>query len=168
MADSQKKIEDLYRSHRNRLEHIAQRKVGADDASDVVHDVFTNIWTRSKEIADISASYLARATQFTAISHFRSRKRREGYFKAITEEQYAASPISPDQVVIGRQELEHFRMRLMSLPERTRQVFLLRRIHACTYNDIAAGLGISYSTVEREMARALLACKTIENGATYP
>lgn len=168
MTDSQKKIEDLYRSHRARLEHIAQRKVGADDAPDVVHDVFANIWTRSKEIADISASYLARATQFTAVSHFRSRKRRNEYLNAITEEQYAASPVSPDQVVIGRQELEGFRMRLMSLPERTRQVFLLRRMHDCTHSEIAAGLGISYSTVEREMARALLACKTMENGAKDP
>lgn len=168
MAESRKKIEALYRSHRARLENIAQRKVGADDAPDVVHDVFINIWTRSREIADISASYLSRATQFTAVSHFRSRKRRTGYFNAITEEQYSASPVSPDQVVIGRQELERFRMRLMSLPERTRQVFLLRRMHDCSYNEIASGLGISYSTVEREMARALLACKTIENDATDP
>jgi RNA polymerase sigma-70 factor (ECF subfamily) len=45
------------------------------------------------------------------------------------------------------------------LPERTRQIFLLNRVHACSYDEIAAAFGLSYSTVEREIARALLACR---------
>jgi RNA polymerase sigma-70 factor (ECF subfamily) len=46
------------------------------------------------------------------------------------------------------------------LPERTRHVFLLSRVHGCTYDEIADTLGLSYIMVEREMAKALVACRS--------
>jgi RNA polymerase sigma-70 factor (ECF subfamily) len=38
-------------------------------------------------------------------------------------------------------------------------VFLLNRIHGQPYSEIAEGLGISASAVEKHMMRALQACK---------
>ena len=152
-------IESLYASEHRRLERIAARKVGPAQAADVVQDVFTALWSRAREQISWTPAYLARATQFTAISHFRAEHRRRRFLAGITEEQYAPPVIQPDQIVAAREDLTRLDAALAALPERTRQVFLLNRCHHCSYDEIAAALGLSYSTVEREIAKALLACR---------
>jgi RNA polymerase sigma-70 factor (ECF subfamily) len=153
-------VESLYVSEHRRLERIAARKVGAASAADVVQDVFATLWSRTREHIAFTPSYLSQATRYAAISHFRAERRRSGFFRRITEEQYAAPVALPDQVVAARQELDKLDEAIAALPERTRQVFLLNRLHHCTYDEIAAGLGLSYSTVERDIAKAIMACRS--------
>lgn len=158
-ADS-KKLEALYASERARLERIAARHAGAADAPDIVQDVFATVWAKARESLMLTPAYFSRATQFTSISYFRAEQRRMRRLKAIVEEQYAPPVIQPDQIVSARQDIARLQETLNALPERTRLVFILSRIHQCSYEEIAVGLEISCSTVEREMARALMACKT--------
>ncbi|NPD16064.1 sigma-70 family RNA polymerase sigma factor [Xinfangfangia sp. D13-10-4-6] len=152
-------LERLYRSERERLSKIAHRRVGAAAAADVVQDLFAALWGRACEHVKFTPSYLARATRFTAISHFRAESRRAKTLSGLTEAQYAAPALSPEQILAARQELQRTEAAIQALPVRTRQVFLLNRLHGCTYDEIALGLEISVSTVEREMARAILACR---------
>ncbi len=159
MTAKQSQIESLYVSERGRLERLATRRVGRANAADVVQDVFAAIWSRAKEQISFTPAYLTRATQYAAISQFRAEQRHERLLTGLTEEQYAAPQSLPDQIVAARQDLQRLQEALAALPERTRQVFLLNRVHGCTYDEIAIGLNVSYSTVEREIARALLACK---------
>ena len=56
-------------------------------------------------------------------------------------------------------DLRHVEAALRSLPERTRQIFLLNRIHGRKYAEIAKAMGLSQSAVEKHMMRALEACK---------
>lgn len=156
------RLEELYREERLRLERIATRRVGPAGAADVVQDVFASVWSKAREQVKLTPAYLAQATKFTAISHFRSAHRRENFFKGITEDQYSASVTLPEQIVSDRQELRRLEDVVLALPARTRQVFLLNRMHGCTYEEIAVGLAISTSTVEREMAKAIMACKKRE------
>ncbi|SDX34691.1 RNA polymerase sigma factor [Celeribacter indicus] len=158
------KLEDLYRAEHGRLERIAMRRVGPAGAADVVQDVFAAIWSKTHDQVKLTPAYLAQATKYTAISHFRSRTRRDAFFRGITEEQYAPTPILPEQIASDRQELRRLEEAIRALPLRTRQVFLLNRLHGCTYREIGIGLGISTSTVEREMARAIMACRTGAEG----
>lgn len=155
-------LEDLYRSERLRLERIARRKIGPSGAADVVQDVFAAVWSRAREHVKLTPAYLAQATKFTAISHFRSALRREEFFSGITEEQYSVSVTRPEQILSDREDLRRLESVILALPKRTRQVFLLNRLHGCTYEEIAVGLAISTSTVEREMAKAIMACKAVE------
>lgn len=159
MIAKETEIESLYASERGRLERLATRRVSRANAADVVQDVFTAIWSRAKEQMTFTPAYLTRATQYVAISRFRAELRHERLLKGLTEEQYAPPQILPDQIVAARQDLQRLQEALAALPERTRQVFLLNRVHGCTYDEIAVGLDISYSTVEREIAKALFTCK---------
>ncbi|MGE7469317.1 RNA polymerase sigma factor [Bosea sp. NPDC003192] len=152
-------IESLYMLEQHRLERLAARRVGASNAADVVQDVFITLWTRAREQIGCSSAYLTRATHYTAISHLRAARRRASLPLRLTEEQYVAPVVLPDQAVAARQDLARLDDAIAALPERTRQVFLLNRLHACSYEEIASALGLSYSTVEREIARALLACR---------
>lgn len=152
-------LELLYRNEFRRLEGIAKRKVSPFYAADVVQDVFAAIWSKAKIHVTLSPAYLSQATKFTAISRFRSETRRQSVLDGLTEEQYAPPVIQPDQIVAAREDLKRLEATIASLPLRTRQIFLLNRIRGCTYDEIAVGLEISYSTVEREMAKAIMACK---------
>jgi RNA polymerase sigma factor (sigma-70 family) len=63
--------------------------------------------------------------------------------------------VDPERIVGGKQELESATMVLLRLPERTRTVFILRRLEGRRFQDIAAHLGISVSAVEKHMVRAI-------------
>ncbi len=161
VTTKQHEFEALYASERFRLEKLASRRIDRSNAADVVQDVFTVLWARAKGHASLTPAYLSRATQFTAISHFRAEQRRQRLTKGLTEEQYTQPVIPPDQIVGARQELRYLQAAICNLPKRTRQIFMLNRFHACTYDEIAVALDISYSTVEREIAKALLACRQL-------
>jgi RNA polymerase sigma-19 factor, ECF subfamily len=49
---------------------------------------------------------------------------------------------------------------LSNLPQRSREVFLLSQLDGLTYSEIAQQLGISFSTVRKDMFSALKACHT--------
>lgn len=149
----------LYASQQRRLERIARSKVGSANAADIVQDVFAAIWSRAKEQFVPSPSYLSQAIRYAAISHFRAEQRRVRLLGSITEDQYMPPVIQPDQIVTARESLSRIEAAITALPDRTRQVFLLNRFHSCTYDEIAAALELSYSTVERDIAKAILACR---------
>ncbi|WP_306225838.1 RNA polymerase sigma factor [Bosea beijingensis] len=159
MSSSLDDVGTLYAQEYRRLERRAARRVGVANAADVVQDVFVAFWSRARDHIGCQASYLSRAIDYAAISQQRAERLRAGLPLRITEEQYAAPAALPDQVAAARLDLERVVRTVAALPERTRQIFLLNRVHACSYDEIAAALGLSYSTVEREIARALLACR---------
>ncbi|MEI5678222.1 sigma-70 family RNA polymerase sigma factor [Mesorhizobium sp. CGMCC 1.15528] len=162
MTSSREDIEHLYISERSRLERVALRRVGEAHAADIVQDVFAALWSRAVEHITLTPAYLSRATKYGAISHFRAEQRKRKFFGAITEEQYSVPVATPDQIVSARQDLQRLAETIHTLPARTRQIFILNRLHNCTYDEIAESLGLSYSTVEREIARAIVACKACQ------
>jgi RNA polymerase sigma-70 factor (ECF subfamily) len=62
----------------------------------------------------------------------------------------------PDRIASGREDLRLLAAAIEQLPRRCREVFTLRRIHNLSPRDIAVQLGLSVSTVEKHLARALL------------
>ncbi len=158
MSITSEEIEDIYRSEHKRLERLASRKVGPSTAADVVHDVFARIWEKAKDQIAPSPPYLSRCTQNAAIDQLRVEKRFRAYQQNLTEEQYAQPVATPLEITAARDDLRRLDVTIRALPERTRHIFLLNRVHGFTYEEISEGLGYSRSMVERDMAKALLAC----------
>jgi RNA polymerase sigma factor (sigma-70 family) len=76
---------------------------------------------------------------------------------------------NPEEEVISLRELEHLRAMIAALPERCRQVFVLRKIEGVPQREIAARLGISESTVEAQVTRGLkLILKAWSEGTREP
>lgn len=152
-------IETLYRAERQRLERMVIRKIGTPNASDVVQDVFLRLWGKTKEHIILTPAYLSRCVSNAAIDLIRVENRHKKLPEMLTEEQYAAPVATPEQIVIAINDLHEIDQAIRSLPERVRHIFLLNRIHGCSYDEIAEALNISYSTVERDMAKAIFACR---------
>ncbi len=62
------------------------------------------------------------------------------------------------EIVARTQELNLLHLALESLPERCREVFVLRRLHGFSQKEIATRLGISEKTVENQCVLALRRC----------
>jgi len=63
---------------------------------------------------------------------------------------------SPEDEVASREELKMVAKALASLPKRTRDILLLRRVEGLSQRETAAKLGIAEKTVEKHIARAAL------------
>lgn len=152
-------IETLYRTERQRLERMVIRRIGTPNAADVVQDVFLRLWGKTKEHIILTPAYLSRCVRNAAIDRIRVENRHKKLPEMLTEEQYAAPVATPEQIIIAVNDLHEIDQAIRLLPERARHIFLLNRIHGCSYDEIAEALNISYSTVERDMATAILACR---------
>ena len=62
---------------------------------------------------------------------------------------------SPEQIVADRQELTRAAAALAGLPDRCREVFVLRKIHGLSQREVAAQLAITEGTVEKQVHKAL-------------
>ena len=68
-----------------------------------------------------------------------------------------ADAIEPgaERLLIGKQALRAVGLILLEMPERTRRVFVLRRLEGLAYQEIGQRLGLSVSAVEKHMFRAV-------------
>lgn len=63
--------------------------------------------------------------------------------------------LSPERVLLGREAYGAAMEALLELPERARRIFVLNRFEGLPGGEIASRLGVSISTVEKDMMRVL-------------
>lgn len=135
-----------------------RRRVRNDaDIEDMVQDVFVRIAGRDSHGP---VEHLGGYVMKTAWSVLADRGRRRATHMAafhvpFDSDQHADEDLDPERVLSGREELNAATAALLSLPERTRTAFVLRRLEGQSYRDIAAHLGISVSAVEKHVLRAI-------------
>lgn len=71
------------------------------------------------------------------------------------EKTHVVADFAAERVLLGQEELNRASALLLELPERTRAIFVLRRLEGLRHSEIATRLGISVSTVEKQMCMAL-------------
>lgn len=130
----------------------------AQDIDDLVQEVFLRLSTRVvQETMENPMGYAIRTAESVLVD--RSRRRTVRHHNDHVEfdaERDADESIGPERIVSGRQELARVVVALSALPERTRTIFVLRRLEGMRYRDIGERLGLSISAVEKHMVRASL------------
>lgn len=152
-------LSGLYAAEHGRLKRLVRRITGSPEAAeDVVHDAFLKLNGRNVGASDIGL--IVRTAQNLARDLMRADRVRSVYASKVTDEQVSGGIAPPDEEVAGRQELGALFEALKALPERTRKIFLLNKVDEMTYPQIARDLGVSVSTVEKEMISALEFCRS--------
>ena len=64
----------------------------------------------------------------------------------------------PEQTLVARDELRRLRAIVEALPAQQRRVFTLRKVYGMSPQAIADKLGLSVSTVEKHLVKAVRAC----------
>ena len=149
----QEDFERLFKTYFTALMSFSRKILGdEDDAREVVHQVFINLWERRNSI-DLSTSmksYLFTAVNNRSLNMIRDRKK---FSSEEVPEQAGAFDVSAE---LESMELaEKIRAVINTLPERCRVIFELNRFDGLTYGEIAKQLDISVKTVENQMTKAL-------------
>jgi len=129
-------------------------------AEEIVPDVFYNVWKNRESIRITQSwkSYLYRSVYNNSMMYLRKKRREVSLEEGLFPEKEGNSP-DPFQELEFNEVSAVVSETISSLPERTREIFLLNRQEGLKYREIAERLSISVKTVEANMGRALKALR---------
>lgn len=159
-ASGRARFVQVFLAQRAQMEALVNRRIGCRaTASDLVQELFLRFWRRPQVKVEALDTYLLRCAGNIAIDHLRSEGARERVNDSLQREVADDHVSEPQLALEANSDLQRIEAALRQLPERTRQIFLLNRIHGRKYAEIAKAMDLSLSAVEKHMMRALEACK---------
>ncbi|MCX8999738.1 sigma-70 family RNA polymerase sigma factor [Rhizobiaceae bacterium BDR2-2] len=160
-------ITEFYVNEYARLKRIVSRiLVRPDAADDVIQDTFLKLSDHDLKISD--RGLLVRAAQNVARDYNRLEKTRTSLFDKVHDSQIIGEPVSPEKSLMMSDQLQSLFRAIHSMPHRRAQIFLLAKLDEMPYARIAEELGVSLSTVEKEMAAAMAFCHKWQQEHDFP
>jgi RNA polymerase sigma-70 factor (ECF subfamily) len=157
---------EVFTTYHERLCFFAESYVRSPEiAQEIVSDVFLWIWEHREEwrVTGSLASYLYGAVRHRAMDHLKHVRRVHRVHAAASLLERSPGmgerPASPEEELHAEELTLLVEQTIQTLPERSREAFLLQRQHGLNYGEIARVMGISPSTVEKHMIRALRALR---------
>lgn len=144
-------------SARHALLRFLARRVGAQDAADVLQEAYVRMLhhIRSHTIADPEA-FLYSAAVNLAKDYVRRRATERKYVDFERDPEVVPGQAAlPDECMEAEERLKLLLQAMEHLPPRCRQVFIMRRFEDLHQEEIARRLGISRNMVEKHMRLAL-------------
>lgn len=146
------------------LAYFAKRVQSRSEAEDLVQEVFVRLLrhpdrhngqTIEAYIFTIAANLLRDRAKSVAGGHHRQSHNvdflggRDEYSAALIEDR------DPERVLLGKESVEDVLGALAELGERTRDVFILARLENMPHREIARLFGVSVSSVEKMIMKAM-------------
>ena len=147
----------LSERYRQPLTAYFQRRVHSrNEAEDLTQEVFLRLVRRFEvESIDNPEAFVFR----TAVNLLRDRSRRgktqQSHLAELTHQQPGIEELSPERVFDSRQSLTIVLSVLEELDERSRDAFILHRLEGMKHAQIADLFGVSVSSVEKYIIKAL-------------
>lgn len=150
----------LYKKYACELWAFAQRRVGRDEAADVVQDTYLRVLQYGDKVElENPRAYLYRVAANVATDRGVALKACNDRTETEIDLDMLDSPAPTTETIIAdRRRLHSCLAALDELPGVYRHIFLLHRIDGLTQSEIAETLGIPKRTVERYIAKALEHC----------
>jgi RNA polymerase sigma-70 factor (ECF subfamily) len=157
---------DLYqRFHRPLSVYFRRRLAGnLEDAEDLTQEVFVRLTRRpDQNNGETLEGYVFKIAGSVLTDWRRNRMTRksgahdnlDNVMEGVTFPSNLIEDRSPERVLAGKEALQNLEAALEELNERTRNILLLYRLGGLQRPDIARRLGVSVSTVEKEIQKAL-------------
>ena len=152
------------------LRGYLRRRLPANDVEDVVQDVLVRLLHRGGGDVTFPRRYLYQTAVAILIDRSRTERSRCSSLHCDLEEaDQVLEELSPDRVILAREEIQIARKVLSALPERTRAVLIAVRIDGQRIKAVAEEMGISVSAVEKHLIKALKALRqACEPAGTAP
>lgn len=157
-ASQEMTLDGLRRSYSHALTRFFRRRVGnSDDIPDLIQDVFLRL-ANLKDLSEIRQPerYLFSTASSALHDQLRRDKvRQRNAHQEFDEDCHGGSELSPERIIAGKFAVRKLRDVIARLPERPRDIFVLRTFEDMSTKDIALALGISQRAVEKQYAKAL-------------
>lgn len=152
-------IDDLYRNNQPWLFRWLRGRLGnAFRAEDITQDVFVRVLAGRKTVyADQARPFLRTIAKGLLYDHYRRTELEHAYLAYLETLPESHTP-SEEHRLLMLQQIEALDKVLSSLPDNVRYTFVMAQIEGLSYADIALRLGVSVSSVQQYMTRALIAC----------
>lgn len=154
--NDQKAFDEIYCRCKPAMVDNASKKLQShESAEDLVHDIFLSLYTKT-DVLEFTVSlkaYLHTALKYKVQNEIRNKMVRERHKKFLF-----FSPVCKNDFANNMEFAEcqkKIDSTIAALPEKCRQVFTMSRDQEYSYKDISGNLGISVSTVEKHISKAL-------------
>ncbi len=152
-------LHTLYSDHHGWLHGWLRKRLGCThQAADLAHDTFVRVLAREHSVAiQEPRAWLSTIAHGLVIDHRRRRALERAYLESIAHLPEPLAPSAEDTALII-EALARIDALLQGLKPRARRVLLLSRLDGLSYPQIAKQLGVSLSSVEKDMAVAVRHC----------
>lgn len=145
------------------LRYFGRRTGSMATAEELTQDLFLRLLRRPDLFSlDNVEGYIFEAASNLAKDKARRDGARGGEHVELRSDDVAHDTPDPERIVDGRLKLENVLGAVEALPPRVRDVLVLRRFEGLSYAQIGTRLGISVSTVEKRMAKAMFALERLK------
>lgn len=137
--------------------HAYRMLENAEEAQDIIQDLFTMLWSRRSEIMITGSlsSYLYAAVKNRILDQMAKDRNRDRYIDSLAGFMEEGEYITDHQ--LRENELSHLiEKEVALLPAKMRQIFELSRLSNLSHKEIAAEMNISDKTVKKQISNALL------------
>ncbi|WP_298916506.1 sigma-70 family RNA polymerase sigma factor [uncultured Algimonas sp.] len=137
---------------------FAKRVSNAADIDDLVQEVFLRVLKRHESTSiHRMESYLFQSASNVLADYYRRRATRPLHAHATLQEGQLGlgCDVTPERILLGKDQLREVTAALMELPQRTRDIFVLRMFEERTSKDVARLIGVSVRSVEKHMVKAM-------------
>jgi RNA polymerase sigma-70 factor (ECF subfamily) len=183
LADARDRYAELVARHQRRAARIAYHYLrDAAEADEAVQDAFIKAYQhlasfREELPFDV---WFTRILINGCLDRIKARTRRERWLLPMSgsrgaeklgadgssserdvTDRMAASGLSPEQALLGRERRQQIAEALATLPERQRSVFVLSHVEGRTSREVSALTGLNESTVRVHLFRAIRKLRTL-------
>ncbi len=155
---AQQDLEWLFSAYGRELQSYLTRQVRCPEtAADLAQETFLRMAQGAPDAGERNVrAYLFQIAHNLAIDHFRRQKRRQTVLVPPQDmHEHADDVPGAEQSTVGRQRLDTLARAMAELPPLTQEIFRRNRLQGMTYAEVADQLGISESSVQKHLARAL-------------
>ena len=136
---------------------LQRYRISGLETDDIIQETYAVLATLAQvDHIDSPQAYAFQTAKSLVMRHFR--RARIVRFEAIGDTELlsaATDEPSPEQQVSAREDLRRVSELIAGLPAKCREAFSLRNVHGRSQREVAAQMGISESTVEKHVGRAL-------------
>lgn len=153
----------LYQEHHEWLVRwIARRTYNRDNAQDIAQDTFIRLLNKPAVYHEIRSprAWLTKVAGNLVTDDIRRKILEEnyvGYLESMPETAY----FSPEEQFQLLKLLEQIDSLLSSLRSIEKKAFLMVRLDGLSYKEVASQLGVSLSSIEKYIAKAMFECYTL-------
>jgi len=165
MNDILSPIVKLFQDQRTMFLRVLVRRLGnLDEAEEVLQDAFINFDRAAKtETISNPGGYLMQIALNLAVDRIRQdtsrRRREESWFETNSAGRlggdYIAAIPRQDQALVAKQNMARLARCLEELSPTVRTAFIFHKIKGLTHNETAQEMGLSKSTIEKHIMKAM-------------